>query len=37
MVVSYVLQVVGVEVSIVTKGEALMVLLLQSSMLDEKR
>lgn len=35
--VSDVLQVVGVEVGTVTKGEALMVFLLQSSMLDEKR
>jgi hypothetical protein len=37
MVVLDVLQVVGVEVNTVTKGEALMVLLLQSSVLDEKR
>jgi len=36
-VVSDVFQVVGVEVGTVTKGEALMVLLLQSSMQDEKR
>jgi hypothetical protein len=37
MVVLDVLQVVGVEVSTMTKGKALMVLLLLSSVLDEKR